>query len=72
MPQFIIRCAQRHCSSVFARPSLVLFLLAICAAEISAATPDFLGRSLPLHRGFTTTNTSAENAAAEITFRKVF
>jgi len=72
MPQFIIRCAQRHCSSAFARTSLVLFLLAVCAAEISAATPTCLRRSLPLHGGFTSASTSAENAAAEITFRKVF
>jgi hypothetical protein len=72
MPQFILRSAQRHCSSVFARTSLVLFLLAVCAAGISAATPDGLGRSLPPNAGFTTTNASAENPAAEITFRKVF
>ena len=72
MPQFIIRCAQRHCSSAFARTSLVLFLLAVCAAEISAATPVCPRRSLPLHAGFTGASTSAENPAAEITFRKVF
>ncbi len=72
MPQFIIRCAQRHCSSAFARTSLVLFLLAVFAAEISAATPACPRRSLPLHGGFTSASTSAENAAAEITFRKVF
>jgi hypothetical protein len=72
MPQFIIRSPQRHCSSALARTSLVLFLLAVCAVEISAATPDCLPRSVPLHAGSTTTNASAENPAAEITFRKVF
>jgi hypothetical protein len=72
MRQFMIRCAQRHCSSAFARTSLVLFALALCAAEISAAMPARLLRSSPSHRTASGSRASAENANAEITFRKVF
>ena len=72
MREFMIRCAQRHCASVFARTSLVLFVLAVFAAELSAATPDSPRRSAALDRAFSITNASAENPAAQITFRKVF
>ena len=72
MPRFIIRCAQRHCASVFARTSLVLFLLAVFAVEISAAMPAGPSRSTAPHRAFDATNAPAENSAAQITFRKVF
>jgi hypothetical protein len=72
MPQFMIRCARRHCTSAFARTSLVLFALAIFAAEISAATPDCLRRSPASDPAFGATNAPAENSAAQITFRKVF
>ncbi|MGD0428926.1 MAG: hypothetical protein ABSC10_19640 [Candidatus Acidiferrales bacterium] len=68
----MIRCAQRQCTSVFARTSLVLFVLAVCAAEVSAAIPDCLLRSTTSHRAFRGSGTSADNPAAEITFRKVF
>ena len=72
MPQFIIRCAPRHCASTFARTSLVLFLLAVFAMEISAAVPDRLPRSPASNRALSATNAPAENPAAQITFRKVF
>jgi hypothetical protein len=72
MPPFIIRCAQRHCASVFARTSLVLFLFAVFAAEVFAAIPAGPSRSTAPHRALTVTNAPAENAAAQITFRKVF
>jgi hypothetical protein len=72
MPPFIIRCAQRHCASVFARTSLVLFLLAICVAEFSAAMPASPSQSTAPQRAFNATNAPAENSAAQITFRKVF
>jgi hypothetical protein len=72
MRQFMVRCAQRHCTSVFARTSLVLFALAVFAAELSAATPASLRRSPVLDRTLSATNSSAENPAAQITFRKVF
>jgi hypothetical protein len=72
MREFMIRCAQRQCTSVFARTSLVLFVLAVCAAEVSAAIPDCLLRSTTSHRAFRGSGTSADNPAAEITFRKVF
>jgi hypothetical protein len=68
----MIRCAQRHCASVFARTSLVLFLLAVFAAELSAAMSACLRPSSASDPALRTTNTSAENSAAEITFRKVF
>ena len=72
MPQFMIRCAQRHCTRVFARTSLVLFALAVCVAEISAAMPArLLGPSAP-HRAPSDSGAPAENPAAQITFRKVF
>ena len=69
---FIVRCAQRHCASVFARTSLVLFLLAVCAAEISAAIPTRLLRWSAPHHAPSRSRASAENPAAQITFRKVF
>jgi hypothetical protein len=72
MPQFMIRCAQRHCASVFARTSLVLFVLAVFAAEISAATPACLRHSPALDRASSIANAPGENSAAQITFRKVF
>jgi hypothetical protein len=72
MPPFIIRCAQRRSASEFARTSLVLFVLAVFAAEISAAMPAGLSRSTAAHRAFSAPNAPAENAAAQITFRKVF
>jgi hypothetical protein len=72
MREFMIRCAQRQCTSVFARTLLVLFVLAVCAAEVSAAIPDCLLRSTTSHRAFRGSGTSADNPAAEITFRKVF
>ena len=72
MPPFIIRCAQRHCASVFARTSLVLFLFAVFAAELSAAMPAEPSRSTAPHRAFSAPNAPPENAAAQITFRKVF
>jgi hypothetical protein len=72
MPQFIIRCAQRHCASVFARTPLLLFLLAVFAAELSAAMPAGSSRSTAPHRASNATNAPAENSAAQITFRKVF
>ena len=70
--EFMIRCAQRHCASVFAHTSLILFLLAVCAAEISAATPDRLLRSSAPRRAPSNSGAPVENSAAEITFRKVF
>ncbi len=72
MRQFMIRCAQRRCSSRFARTSLALFAFAVCAVEISAAMPARLLRSTAPHRALSATNASAENATPEITFRKVF
>jgi hypothetical protein len=72
MREFMIRCAQRHCASVFARTSLVLFALAVGVAEITAAMPDSVRPSLASDRAFSGTNALAENSAAEITFRKVF
>jgi hypothetical protein len=72
MRQFMMRCAQRHCSSVFARTSLILFALAVCAAEISAAMPARLLRSSAPHRASNATDAPAENATPQITFRKVF
>jgi hypothetical protein len=73
MRPFMIRCAQRHCSSVFGRTSLVLFALAVCAAEISAAMPTRVPLySTAPHRVLNSTNASAVNATPEITFRKVF
>jgi hypothetical protein len=72
MPPFIIRCAQRHCASVFARTSLVLFLFAVFAAEVFAAIPAGPSRPTASHRAFSAPNAPPENAAAQITFRKVF
>jgi hypothetical protein len=72
MREFMIRCAKRHGSSVFARTSLVLFALAVCAAEISAAMPARLLRSSAPDGAFNGRGAPAENAAAQITFRKVF
>jgi hypothetical protein len=72
MREFMIRCAQRHCSSAFARTSLVLFAFAVFAAEISAAVPARAPRPPSSHRAFSGPNSPAENAAAQITFRKVF
>jgi hypothetical protein len=68
----MIRWAQRHCASVFARTSLLLFLLAVFAAELSAAMPACLRRSPALDPALSSTNAAAENPAAQITFRKVF
>lgn len=70
--EFICRCAQRHCASAFARASLVLFVLAVFAAELSAAMPHCLRRAPALDPTVSATNTPAENSGAEITFRKVF
>jgi hypothetical protein len=72
MREFIIRCAQRHSTSVFARSSLILFLLAAFAAELSAAVPANLRLSAPSVRALSVTKAPAESSAAEITFRKVF
>ncbi len=72
MREFMIRCAQRHCASVFARTSLVLFLLAVFAAQLSAAMPACLRRSPAVDSAFGVTSVLAESSAAEITFRKVF
>ncbi len=71
LPEFMIRCAQRHCASVFARTSLILFLLAVFAAELSAALPAGTSRSPAPHRVPSLANAPAESSA-EITFRKVF
>jgi len=68
----MIRCLQNHCASVFARTSLVLFLLAAFAAELSAAMPAFVRRSPAFDPASSATNAPAESSAAEITFRKVF
>lgn len=68
----MFRCAQRHCASVFARTSLILFVLAVFAAELSAAMPHNLRRSPALDPALSATTASAENSGAEITFRKVF
>jgi hypothetical protein len=67
MRQFMNRCAQPHCSSAFARTSLVLFALAVCTA-----VPAGLSRASAPDRAFSGTYASAENATAAITFRKVF
>jgi hypothetical protein len=67
MREFIIRCAQRLCASVFARTSLVLFMLAAFAAM-----PACVRRSSASDPTLSITKASAENSAAEITFRKVF
>jgi hypothetical protein len=72
MREFMIRCAQRHGMGAFARSSLVLFTLAVFAAEVSAAIPVRLLRSTTAHRACSGTNVAADNPAAEITFRKVF
>jgi hypothetical protein len=72
MRQFIIRSAQRHCPSPFVRTSLVLFALAVFTAEISAAVPDCLRPSVAPHHALSGSRAWAENAGAEITFRKVF
>jgi hypothetical protein len=72
MREFMIRCAQRHCASVFVRTSLVLFLLAVFAVELSAAIPACLRRSPAVDPAFGVTSVLAESSAAEITFRKVF
>jgi hypothetical protein len=72
MPLSMIRCAQRRCASVFARTALVLFVLAVFAAEISVATPVCLRHSPALERASSIANAPAENSAARITFRKVF
>jgi hypothetical protein len=72
MREFMIRCAQRHGMSAFARSSLVLFTLAAFGAEVSAAIPVCLLRSTTSHRARSGTNAAADNPAAEITFRKVF
>ncbi len=72
MREFMIRCAQRHSSSMFARTSLVLFALAVCAADISAAMPARLPRSSAPHRAYNGTGLPAESATPQITFRKVF
>jgi hypothetical protein len=72
MREFMTRCAQRHGSSAFARAWLVLFVLAVCAAEVSAARPSHLLRSSAPDRAFNGPGAPAENAAAQITFRKVF
>ena len=71
-PEFIIRCAPRYCVSVFARASLVLFLLAVCAAEIPAAMPATPWRSAAADRAPSSSGAPVENSAAQITFRKVF
>jgi hypothetical protein len=72
MRQFMIHCAQRHCSSAFARTSLVLFAVAVCAAEISAAMPAGLSRASASPRALSGSRAAAENAPPQITFRKVF
>jgi hypothetical protein len=72
MREFMIRCAQRHCCSAFARTTLLLFALAVCAVEISAAIPARPLRLSAADRAFNGTGTPAENAAPQITFRKVF
>jgi hypothetical protein len=72
MRQFIIRSSPRHRSSAFARTSLVLFALATLTAAAFAAMPARLSRSSASRRAFSGTNASADNPAAEITFRKVF
>jgi hypothetical protein len=72
MREFMIRCAQRRCASVFARTSLVLFLLAAFAAELSAAMAACVRRSPAFDPASSAPNASAESSAAEITFRKVF
>jgi hypothetical protein len=72
MRQFMIHCAQRHCSSAFARTSLVLFAVAVCAAEISAAMPAGLSRASASPRALSGSRAPAENAPPQITFRKVF
>jgi hypothetical protein len=72
MRELITRGAQRHCASVFARTSPILFLLAVFAAELSAAVPACVRRSPASDPALRAKNGSAENSAAEITFRKVF
>jgi hypothetical protein len=72
MREIIIRCAQRHSASLFARTSLIFFLLAVFTAEISAALPARASRSAASDRALGASNAPAENSAAEITFRKVF
>jgi len=72
MPQLMIRCAQRHRAAAFARTSLVLFVLAVFTAELSAAMPASVRRSPASDPASSITYASAENPAAQITFRKVF
>src|SRR6202453_1860122 len=72
MREFMARCAQRHCFSAFARTSLVLFALAVCAAEISAAMPADLLRSIQPNGVFSDRGAPGEKPTAQITFRKVF
>jgi hypothetical protein len=72
MPQLMLRCAQRRCAAAFARTSLVLFVLAVFAAELSAAMPASVRRAPALDPASSIANAPAENPAAQITFRKVF
>ena len=64
MPQLMIRCAQRRCAAAFARTSLVLFVLAVFAAELSAAMPASVRRAPALDPASSITNAPAENPAA--------
>jgi hypothetical protein len=72
MRQFLIGFAQRQGASAFVRTSLVLFVIVVFATKISAAMPDCLRPSPALAPALSATNASAENASAQITFRKVF
>jgi hypothetical protein len=52
--------------------SLSLLLLAVFAAQTSSAMPARLLRATSSHPAFSASSSSADNPAAEITFRKVF
>ncbi|HEY4950776.1 MAG TPA: hypothetical protein VIH88_10620 [Candidatus Acidoferrales bacterium] len=72
MRQFTIRSSQRHRATALARTALLFLALAVSGAATSVALPTRLLRPAASHRAFSASRAAAENAAAEITFRKVF
>jgi len=71
MRQFTIRSSQFHRATALARTALLFLALAVSGAT-SAALPTRLLCPPASHRAFSASRAAAENAAAEITFRKVF
>jgi hypothetical protein len=72
MRQFTIRSSQVHRAIAHARATLLFLALAVSGAATSAALPTRPLRPPASHRAFGASRAAAENAAAEITFRKVF